>query len=79
VVRRRTSWFALAACALVTASCVSDEELRREDEANCAAYGFQTGTLNFANCLQRESLARRYAIPPTWGPYWGFGGYWDRW
>jgi hypothetical protein len=39
------------------ASCVSPEELRREDEATCASYGFYTGTDAFVSCLQRESLA----------------------
>ena len=34
------------------------EELRREDEAACAGYGFQSGTNAFASCLQKESLAR---------------------
>jgi starvation-inducible outer membrane lipoprotein len=76
---RRSLQFALAACALVLASCVSPEELRREDEATCTGYGFHAGTDAFAACLQRESLARRYAIPPALAPYWGYGGYWDRW
>jgi len=73
--RRRTLGFVLPLCALpLTASCVSPEELRHEDEATCAGYGFHVGTDAFATCLQRESLARRYlALPPT--PYWG-RGYW---
>jgi len=67
---------ALAGCALALAgSCVSPEELRREDEARCVGYGFQTGTPEFANCLQRENLARVYAAPPP-APYWGYWGYW---
>ena len=76
---RRTLAFVLAMCALAfAASCVSPEELRREDEARCAGYGFKPGTNDFANCLQRESLARRYAIPPAPPPpYWGYWGrYW---
>ena len=63
-------------CAVALASCVSPEEVRREDEATCAGYGFQAGTDAFASCLQKESLARRYwdSLPP---PYWGWGwGYW---
>ena len=56
---RRNLTLAFAGCALALAgSCVSPEELRREDEARCAGYGFQTGTFDFANCLQRENLAR---------------------
>jgi hypothetical protein len=50
------------------AGCVSPEELRQADEAQCAGYGFQSGTPDFAACLQRESLARRYPPPPVWGP-----------
>jgi hypothetical protein len=53
------------------AGCVSPEELRREDEAACASFGFQPGTNDFAACLQRESLARRYTLTsenPPWGP-----------
>ena len=73
--RKHISRFVLPICALAfAASCVSPEELRREDEAACAGYGFHVGTDAFATCLQRESLARRYiALPPT--PYWGWG-YW---
>jgi hypothetical protein len=73
--RRRTLGFVLLLCALpLTESCVSPEELRNEDEAACAGYGFHVGTDAFATCLQRESLARRYLpLPPT--RYWGWG-YW---
>jgi hypothetical protein len=75
----------MCALALPLASCVSPEELRREDEATCAGYGFHPGTDAFASCLQMESLARRYwAAPPLpywgwgWGPRWGgpWGPYW---
>jgi hypothetical protein len=72
---RRNLALALAGCALALAgSCVSPEELRREDEARCAGYGFQSGTPDFASCLQRESLARLYATPPPPpAPYWDIG------
>src|SRR5215831_21324480 len=74
MMRRNLLALAFAGCALALAgSCASPEELRREDEARCAGYGFQTGTPEFANCLQRENLARLYATPPA-SPYWG---YWD--
>ena len=65
--------FAWVLLALALASCISPEELRREDEARCAGYGFQTGTPEFANCLQRENLARLYAAPAP-APYWGYWG-----
>jgi hypothetical protein len=56
---RRSLGFVYCLCASVLASCVSPEELRREDEATCAGDGFHPGTDAFATCLQRESLARR--------------------
>jgi hypothetical protein len=55
-------------------ACASLEELRSEDEASCAGYGFQHGTADFANCMQRESLARRYG-PWLGPPSFGFGWY----
>jgi len=63
--------FAISAVAFAS-SCVSPQELRREDDAACAGYGFAPGTDAFASCLQRESLARRFLTAP---PYWGWG-YW---
>ena len=45
--------------ATALASCVSAEELRREDEALCAGCGYHPGTDAFATCLQRESLTWR--------------------
>jgi hypothetical protein len=65
------AWVVVAP-ALGLTSCVSPEELRHEDEATCAGFGFYPGTDAFASCLQRESLARRYwTAPPP--PYWGWG------
>jgi hypothetical protein len=70
----------IAALLLGLAGCVSPEQLRQEDEAACTSYGFQRGTPDFAKCLQRESLARRYGSPgfgppplgwyePGWHPF----------
>ena len=47
-------------------ACASPEELSLEDDATCAGYGFPRATVEFANCMQRESLARRYG--PWLGP-----------
>ena len=69
----RRSGFAWMLFALALASCVSPEELRREDEATCTGYDFHTGTDAFASCLQKESLARRAL--PSYPLYWGWG-YW---
>jgi hypothetical protein len=57
-------------------ACASPEELRTEDEATCAGYGFPRGTIDFANCMQRESLARRYGPwlgPPSFAYGWTDG------
>ena len=68
--------FAWVLLELALASCISPEELRREDEATCSGYGLHPGTDAFATCLQRENLTRRYLGPPP-GPYWGWGLWWD--
>ena len=61
-------------CALALASCVSSEELRREDKATCArGTAFTPGTHAFAACLQRVSLARRALTCYPVLPYWGIG------
>jgi hypothetical protein len=54
-------------------SCASPQELRAQDEAACTGYGFQPGTLQFAECLQRESLARNYGAAPAVGLGMAFG------
>ncbi len=65
----------LLAALFSVAACVSPEELRQQDEAACLSYGFQRGTPDFAACLQRESLARRYGEPEPWyGPPFGWYG-----
>jgi len=72
----RSLGFVYCLCTLVLTSCVSPEEIRREDEATCLGYGFHAGTDAFASCLQKESLARRAltSYPPYWGwDYWGGG------
>ena len=71
--RRRLGFASVVlALTLSLASCVSPEELRRQDEARCSGYGFHPGSDAFAGCLQKESLARRYwGAPPS--PYWGWG------
>ena len=58
-------------------ACVSPEEIRAQDMAACASYGFQQGTPDFAACMQRESLARRSYLyaPAPYGFYGPFGAY----
>lgn len=55
------------------AGCVSAEEQRRQDEAQCASYGFVPQTPDFAACLQRESLARGSNVTFGFGFSGGFG------
>jgi hypothetical protein len=52
--------FVLAISFMALAGCATEEELRKRDEAACISYGFQRGTTDFSNCLQREGIARRY-------------------
>jgi hypothetical protein len=68
---------ALVAASLMAllASCASEEDFRRADEASCATYGFAPATDAFAACLQRESLARRYGRLPA-GLYGWYGAGW---
>jgi hypothetical protein len=68
--RYRTTLALALSLASALAGCETAADLRRLDEARCQGYGFQAGTPDFAACLQRESLARRYT-PPYWGPDWG--------
>jgi len=71
----RTLRLAVALTALAAlAGCVSNAELRQQDEAQCTSYGFKPNTDAFATCLQQENLARRYQLEqyPAWPgpPYW---------
>jgi hypothetical protein len=52
--------FVLAASSMLLGGCATEEELRRRDEAACISYGFEPGTTEFSDCLQREAIARRY-------------------
>ena len=56
---------------LALGACVSPEEVRRRDEAQCLSYGFKPGTTDFANCLQRENLARHYGYAYSY-PYFAY-------
>jgi hypothetical protein len=56
------------------AGCVSPEELRQQDEAACASYGFAPGTPDFAGCVQREDWARRSREGPAFSVGFGFFG-----
>jgi hypothetical protein len=52
--------FVFAVSLTALAGCATQEELLKRDEAACISYGFQRGTTEFSNCLQREAIARRY-------------------
>ncbi|HEV2546002.1 MAG TPA: hypothetical protein VGU20_01565 [Stellaceae bacterium] len=64
----------IAALSALTGGCVSEAELRAQDEAQCASYGFERGTPAFAGCLQQETLARRYILNSYDAGYGPFGG-----
>ena len=74
--RCRAAWRLVLALAVVTAlaGCVSEAELRQQDQAQCTSYGFKPGTDAFAGCLQQENLGRRYRLEQyqAWPgpPYW---------
>ena len=68
----RSATNVLLLCLLLVglAACVSEAELRKQDEAQCISYGFKPNTADFASCLQRENLARRYSYPYVAPGYW---------
>jgi hypothetical protein len=75
---KRVRWAPAALVLLALSGCVSPEELRAHDVATCGSYGFKPETPDFAQCLQRENLARQYywASPYYYGPFYGpFGPY----
>jgi hypothetical protein len=60
---KRSLGLAWVICVLAPASCVSPEELRREDEATCVGYGFHPGTDAFANCVNAgEKMHQRAGV-----------------
>lgn len=70
----------LSVAALALAACTSAEELRQADAKACQSYGFTPGTPDFANCMQRENLARSQpSYPPVsvgvGGGFFGGGGF----
>lgn len=73
-VRLWLRWAVVTAAAIGLAGCESAAEVRAQDAAQCSSYGFKPGTDAYANCLQQESLARRYQLYQleTWPgpPYW---------
>jgi hypothetical protein len=80
-VMRKRAALALAVSLIALPGCVTQEELRKRDQAACISYGFQRGTTEFSTCLQRESISRRYgygdryrfAFGLGYGNYWGYG------
>jgi hypothetical protein len=59
----------VAVSQMLLAGCATEAEMRQRDEAACNSYGFHQGTTEFAACLQRERLARRYGYG-YYDPYW---------
>ena len=74
----RWAWLAatlgvVAAGTIALTGCETAEQIRQSDEQQCASYGFQPGTVPFAQCLQQQDLARQYRLEQPWGPWWGYG------
>jgi hypothetical protein len=57
------------ACALI--GCESRDQIRQAQERQCASDGLQPGTVPFAACLQRASLAQSYRYNQSAGTSWG--------
>ena len=60
--------FLVGACTVIT-----PEQIRANDEARCASYGFRRGTDAFAKCLQEIDMARRAEIRATLDDPWFYG------
>jgi hypothetical protein len=63
---RTRSMLALLACAIT--GCATAQEVQQANERQCLSYGFRQATSDFAQCMQRESLAERY-LPGGPHPY----------
>jgi hypothetical protein len=61
-----SSILALLACAIT--GCATAQEIQQANERQCLSYGFHQATNDFAQCMQRESLAERY-LPGDPHPY----------
>jgi len=63
--------------AVALAGCASPEAMRAADAERCQGYGFKPETDAYSECLQHESLARRYGWPPAgWYPAYPAAGPW---
>jgi hypothetical protein len=43
---------------VLVSGCMSTEELRKQDTATCAGYGFRVGTPQFAQCMMQMEKKR---------------------
>jgi hypothetical protein len=73
--RAITYVIAVLLIAWTLASCVSPEEARQADEVKCTTFGLKPATSDFSQCLQRQSLHRRYGY---YDRYWSnrYGVWW---
>ena len=51
--------YILAGVVLLLAACVSPEARLARHVDSCAAYGFNAGTVEFAQCVQQEEMNRQ--------------------
>lgn len=63
---------AIAAAVLTLSGCMTAQERREADEAQCRSYGFKRGNDAFAECLQRIDLDRRaqMRVARDYDPFW---------
>jgi hypothetical protein len=66
-------WGLLAICSL--GGCASQQEILHEYHEKCRSYGFAEGTVQFADCMQKQDLEQQrdsaiLASSNMWGNPW---------
>jgi hypothetical protein len=54
-------WFLLLVAAVALGGCASAAELAAADDNTCRGYGFIAGTDQYAQCRERQDIARKQA------------------
>jgi hypothetical protein len=54
-------WFLLLVAAVTLGGCASAAELAAADDNTCRGYGFIVGTDQYAQCRERQDVARKKA------------------
>jgi hypothetical protein len=56
---RRSAYVAFVGITLALGGCVSPEQIRANEQATCAGYGFEPGSTDFAQCMMTVDQERR--------------------